>query len=368
MTTTTRKRAAGITSTAAELLAALTVVMRAVPTRGPKPILANVRLGDGVMTGTDMDVRIETAMAFTCEPVLLPAARLHAILRTLPKNADVTITPKGTSVTIKSTGGQWDFPTEDAAEYPTWEPTGAKPIARLPSDQFVRAVRAVAYATDNESSRYALGAVLIDVTGGNPVFVATDGRRLSAVETETDQAVDDSQTLVPAAAIRTMAALAAGDEGSVQLEATGSEVICTVGDHTVTARLIEGKFPRWRDVFPSRDIEPHVVQSRELASAVEAAAICTSEQSLGVTFDFGSVLTLTSKSAEAGEASVTCDVTTAAKPGRVKLNPSFVTDFLSALDAEDEPHVDLEVGGPGDAVVLKCGDVRGVIMPLAEDA
>lgn len=361
-----RKKTAGLTFTAGDLLDTLTAVMRAVPGHTPKPILQNVRIGDGLMTGTDLEVRIDAEIGQHCDPFLVPAARLQQILRSVPKDAEATITPNGTSVTIRAGGGRWEIPTEDAAEYPTWEATEAKPIARFPADQFARAVRATVYATDSDSSRYALGSVLVEVKDGNPTFVATDGRRLSAVETETDQAVDDSSTQIPARAIRLMATLAGG--GSVQLEATKAEVVCTTDGAVITARLTEGRFPKWRDVFPERDIEASAVVVRDLEAAVRAASVCTSEQSKGVTFAFGSVLTLTSQSAEAGQASVTCDVTTPGKAAKVKLDPRFVLDFLAGLNADDEPHVEIEAAGPGDAVVLRCGDVRGVIMPLAEDA
>lgn len=368
MTTATKERnkTNGLTFQAGDLLETLTAVMRAVPGHTPKPILHNVRIGDGLMTATDLEVRIDCEIGQHCEPMLVPAARLQQILRSVAKDAEVAITPSGASVTIKAGGGRWEIPTEDAAEFPTWEASEAKPLARFPADQFARAVRATVYATDQESSRYALGSVLVEVSDGNPTFVATDGRRLSSVETETDQAVDDSSTQIPARAVRLMAALAGG--GSVQLEATKAEVVCTTDGAVITARLTEGRFPRWRDVFPERDVEASVVVVRDLEAAVRAASVCTSEQSKGVVFNFGSVLTLTSQSAEAGQASVTCDVTTPGQPARVKLDPRFVLDFLAGLDANDEPHVEVEAAGPGDAVILKCGDVRGVIMPLAEDA
>jgi DNA polymerase-3 subunit beta len=216
-----------ISSTAGELLDALAAVMRAVPGHTPKPILQNVRIGDGLISGTDLEVRIDREIGQHCEPFLVPAARLLQILRS------VRVTPRCTSCQMRRAlhdqgrWRKWEIPTESAVEFPSWEPTEAKPVCRMPADQFVRAIKAVAYATDQESSRFAIGAVLVEVADGNATLVATDGRRLSCVEVETDQAVDDSTTLIPARAIRLMATLATGTEGSVQLEATKSEVVCT---------------------------------------------------------------------------------------------------------------------------------------------
>ena len=365
MATATKKRTNGIELAASDLKAALAAVSPAVPSRSQKPIYQAVRLGDGVLTGSDGEVRIDVTIDYHGDAILLPHGRLSQILGAATGDT-VTLQPGDTSCVVKAGSGTWTLPTENAIEYQLWEPTDAKPVTRLPADQFVRAVRGTVYATDQKSSRFALGSVLMEVTDGNPTFVATDGRRLSAVETETDQAVDDSSTQIPAKALGIMRDLAGG--GSVQLEATKAEVICTTDAAVITARLVDGRFPRWRDVFPERDVEASVLPVRDLEAAVRAAAVCTSEQSKGVVFNFGSVLTLTSQSAEAGQASVTCDITTPGKAAKVKLDPRFVLDFLAGLDADDEPHVEIEAAGPGDAVILKCGDVRGVIMPLAEDA
>ena len=170
--------------------------MRAVPAKSAKPVLQNVRLGDGLLTGTDLEVRIDREIDYHGEPMLLPAYRLNAILRAATGD-EVILIPNESSITVKCGAGSWTLPTENVNEYPTWEAGELKAVCRLPADQFSRAAKATVYATDNESSRYALGGVLIDVKDGNPTWVATDGRRLACVETETDQAVDDSQTIIP---------------------------------------------------------------------------------------------------------------------------------------------------------------------------
>lgn len=366
---------------AGELLAALHDVGRVVSSRSPRPILSNVRIGGGLITGTDLEVRIERTLATDCEPMLLPADRLTAILRSCRGTDDVSLTPSGSSVKVKCGRGSWTLPTEDAAEYPTWDVEGAQPVCRLPADQFVRAVRAVSYAADSESSRYALGAVLIDVADGRPTFVATDGRRLSAVETETDQAVDDRTQgdddeeqkkrpplLVPVNAIRIAASLAESDDDAVQIMATKSEVTFEGKAFTITARLVEGRFPKWRDVFPEPTTEPHSVARDDLLAATRAAAVVTSEASNGVVYDFAKALTLSAQSSEYGQSRVTCEVHEAGTACRVKMNPAFVRDYLTGVPSDEEPHVSILTNGPGGAVVLTTGDYRGVIMPLAEDA
>lgn len=370
MTTATKTKASSTTVRIdrAKLLAALTAVKPATPSRPAKPILANVRIGDGIITGTDLEVRIDYAIDEQCDAFLVPHERLLAIVRAATGDS-VTLTPKGTTVTVKAGGGKWELPTEDVNEYPTWEPGDAAPVCRLPADQFARAARATSYATDCESSRYALGAVLIEVTGGNPTWVATDGRRLACVETETDQAVDDRQVLVPRRVIDIVAGMATGED-SVQVTATGSEVVFELDGITVTGRVTDGKFPRWRDVLgQTGEADSTVLEVADLLSAVRAAAIVTSEQSKGVDLAWtaGDVV-ISGRSAEYGESTVKCPIVSAGTTSSVKLDPRFLADFLSHIPSDEEPQVDVVCTSPDAAVLLSCGPYRGVIMPLAKDA
>ena len=390
MTATKDRKKTALTFEAGELLDALTAVSRAI-SHGPKPILQNVRIGDGLITATDLEVRIDREIGQQCEAFLLPSARLTQILKSLPKDADVAITPNGTSVTIKAGGGRWEIPTEDAAEFPHWEPANLKPVCRLPADQFLRAATATVYATDNSSSRFALGAVLLEVENGNPTFVATDGRRLSCVETETDQAVDDRKVLIPARSLtlvngmfkkKQKAALDDEDDenqeregdidadfSSVQVLCNQSEVVFTIAKTTITARLIAGNFPRWRDVVGQPEGTPSVVDVRELLAATKAASVVTSEQSKGVRVDWiKERAVLSAESAEYGTSEVKCPAVSVGSTSRTKVDPSYLRQFLANIPKDEQPHVDVYAADSQSRVILKCGPYTGVIMPLAEDA
>jgi DNA polymerase-3 subunit beta len=395
-----KTRAGGISLSAPELKAALNAVGQAVTNRSPRPIYHSVLLSGSVLTGGDGDIRIDVMLENTPPGVnfLLPKDRFSAILGSFSGD-EITITPDDTSCVIKARTAEWTLPTEDASEYPAWDVVDAKPITRMPADQFVRAVKGVVFAADNESSRYALGAVLIEVQGDSVSFVATDGRRLACVTCERRQveSTDDTKTLVPYAALSKCLKLLpkkknskrAEDEDNdnpaeydcgtlaVQIEATSKEVVFTIGPiandavqpaKVVTARLLDGRYPRWRDTLPERKAKSTTVSRADLLSATRAAAICTSDESRGVQFVFsGDGIWLHGQSAEKGESSVTCDVVEAGDKATVKLDPLFVQQWLGGIDSEAQPHVDVEVVDADSAVILRCGDNTGVIMPMAAE-
>ena len=368
--TATRRKAkntTGFTVPTSALSTALSCVSAAVPARSPKPILQNVLIADGAVHATDLELAITTPLeGATCDPILLPHARLTAIINASTGD-EVTLTPDGSVCVIESGTGTWRLPMEDSKEYP---PRGSnssgKSIGRLPCDQFRALVGTVKFATDNESSRFALGGVLVEFKDGTMSFVATDGRRLCVASCEIDQSLDDSATLVPRRVIDVLYRLATTDD-AIQLEADASSVYATIGGTTVTGRLVEGRFPRWRDAEPTREhLTPTLVQVGELVKACRMARICESEASRGVVWTFtDSGIFMQARSSEFGESSATCEIVEPGTACTVKLDPAFAIEWLQQLDPAETVQVEAE--SESTAVIFRAGDCRNVVMPMSRD-
>lgn len=335
-------------------------------------MLQNVLIRDGVITATDLELRITAPLEESRgHTLLLPFARLSQIVGSLVGTDDVTLAIDGTVCTVTGGSGEWKIPVEDAAEFPAAGYTSSDPIARLPSDQFVALVNSVRFATDNESSRFALGAVLIEWQreSGTLTFVGTDGRRLCAASAEIDQDTDDCQVLAPRRVVDVLVRLCKATD-AIQLERTASELIATVDGVIVQARLVEGRFPAWRDVEPTTDATPSLVVAGALLHAVRQAAICTSEDSKGVTLaitDEG--LWLHGQSSSFGESSATCGLVESGHACTVKLDPRFVCEWLECGSIDPAETVCLTATDADSAVVLSASEtIRTVIMPLARDA
>jgi DNA polymerase-3 subunit beta len=380
MATATRERkTTGITLDLEEFKRAVRIAGMAVARKANNSAITNVCIGNGLVTGTDLDCRIDVElMDAQCEPILLPKSRLHTILLNAT-GSTVTLTPDGSTCKIKAKGCEWKLPTEPASEFPLWEPEDLHPMMTLTGDEFRRAVKSVIYAIERESSRYALGGVLIECVGNTAFFVATDGRRMSIAEVGREAATDDfvgepkgtdkKSPIVPTSPLVWLSSEAGADE-TVSIECDAKTFRGNVGGITVTCRLIEGRFPRWRDVLGQELPQAHSVSRSDLAHAVSCAAVVATEASKGVRFAFsGDTLTLTAKSSEAGQSEVECHVESPADPATVKLDPKYVHHFLKPFGQDDEPCVAIHICKPDGKTVMKVGDsYTGVIMPLAEDA
>lgn len=380
MTTTATKerkrptRAGGTTLSATDLKAALDAVRDAAKGHAVRPVLSNVLLQDETVTATDLEIRITASLPGATGPaLLLPFARLQQIVGSLAATDEVTLTIDGTACVVKAGRGTWRLPIEDAAEFPACTNASGKPIAKLPADQFRNLMHTVKFATDKESSRYALGGVLIEYERpedkeshyGRLSFVASDGRRMTVAACDVDNDCDGSQTLVPRRVIDTLVALCSGAE-SIQLDTTGSELVATIDGTIVRARLVDGQFPAWRGIEPDHKTPHTLVVVGSLLHTCRQASVCASETSRGVKFAFTpDGLWIHGQSAEYGESSATCDLVEAGQPCVVRLDPRFVTEWLASLDAAETINVSVKDGNS--AVVLRAGDCRTTIMPMGDD-
>ncbi len=361
------------------LLAALQSATAVVPTRSPKPVLTSVKLeaapGSVVLSATDLEVgiRIEIDGVETAAPgtVLLPSTRLMAIVRESGPGTVFDIHSEGTAAVVKAPRSEFRLPAEDPLEFPSVAtfPTGeyfevAAPLVR-------ELVKRTVFATNSESSRYALGGVLVEFSPPGVIAVGTDGRRLAKMQGPVegrDGVQPDLQPIVPARAMQLIERCLGAADQPVHIAVRSNEILVKTGGTTISARLVEGRFPRWRDVFPDRPDAVRVqLVAGPLLAAVRQAAIVTSEQSKGVDFSFESgQLVLSGRSAESGESRVELPIDHAGATVRIKLDPRFMADFLRVIDPSAA--VSVEITDAQSACVCSTEDGYGyVIMPLAAD-
>jgi DNA polymerase-3 subunit beta len=237
---------------------------------------------------------------------------------------------------------------------------------------FRELIRRTVFATDTESSRYALGGVLVELSATEIIGVGTDGRRLARQQGPAESIgghTTTENTVIPTRAVQLMERALVGNDENVQLAARENDILVKSQRTTIYSRLVEGRFPRWRDVFPKHAENVKIEMTvGPFYSAVRQAAIVTSEERRGVDFTFGEgKLVLAGHGAEFGESHVELPIAYEGDPIRVKLDPRYASDFLKVLDPETTFTLHLRDGES--AVVCTTDDGYGyVIMPLAQEA
>jgi DNA polymerase-3 subunit beta len=362
-----------------KLLHAFQTVAAIAPARSPKPILQNVKLevaGDSAtLMATDLEVGIRYDVAGI--EVEAPGAALLAVGRfgsILRESTDATfrIESDHDGTTVRGERSQFKLPAENPLDFPAIAQFSDKSYYEIPARLFRELIRRTVFATDNESSRYALGGVKLEWQDDKLTAVGTDGRRLARMEGPA-QAIGQPApfgevTVIPTRAMNLIERALAEDSSEVQLAVRQNDVLVKNPRATIYSRLLEGRYPRWRDVFPRRENSLKLnLTVGPVYAAVRQAAIVTSEESRGVDFTFGDgTLVLAGQTAEVGQSRIELPIAYDGKSISITLDPRFVIDFLKVLELEKTFTFDLQDSDA--AAVCTTDDGYGyVIMPLARD-
>jgi DNA polymerase III sliding clamp (beta) subunit (PCNA family) len=113
---------------------------------------------------------------------------------------------------------------------------------RLPSF-----IKAIVGCTDTESSRYSLGGVKCESAENVSIITVTDGRKLLNVSYGDE--CDPVDCIIEAKPLTKAYTAAAAKGRNTVFEVVDGKAMVVGGAGAATAPLIDGKFPRWRDVF-----------------------------------------------------------------------------------------------------------------------
>jgi DNA polymerase-3 subunit beta len=368
-----------ITCNREKLLSAFQTVASVAPTRSPKPILQSVKFEvtgeSAILMATDLEIGIRydvpAVEVESAGSAVLPIQRFGSILRE-SSDEKLSLESDGSGTTIRGERSEFRLPGQDPQGFPVVAVFGEKMYQEVSARLFREAIRRTSFATDNESSRYALGGVLLELESNKLVAVSTDGRRLAKMEGPATavggEASAESSLIVPTRAMNLLERAISDDDGEIQIAGRASEVLVKSPRATIFARLLEGRFPRWRDVFPPREGVASVELSiGPLLSAVRQAAIATSEESRGVDFQFSSgTLVLSAQAADVGQSRVELPIAYEGRDVAITMDPRFVADFLKVLDADKTFTIELK--DAESAALLSTDDGYAyVIMPLARD-
>lgn len=369
-----------ITCSREPLTAAFSLAASIAPTRSPKEILQNVKItasgGKLTLTATDMEVGIrldidEGVEIETEGTALLPVQRTNAILRE-SNDETLSLETDDSGIIVRGSRSKFKLPGNNPDEFP---PVGAfeeEQYHVVPTRLFRTMVKRTVFATDTENSRFALGGVLLELADTSVIAVGTDGRRLARME-GTGESVgghetSGTSTIVPTRAIQLMERALDDSQDSVDVAARASDLLLRTNNAVIHSRLVEGRYPNWRQVFPKRDDAVQIDMTvGPLFAALRQAAIVTDHESRGIDFTFADgTLKLEANTKDIGESQIELPIPYDGEAITLTMDHRYVADFCKVLDAE--AGFQMEIESSGSPALLSTEDGYGyVIMPMARD-
>ncbi len=361
------------------LLAAFQIVSTVAPARSPKAILQNVKLAVGKerveVMATDLEVvgvRMEVRGVQVDQPgeALLPTGRLTSILREVTDQEIVIEATKEASL-LRGTHSEFELPGDDPAQYPEVPNFEGANYHQVQANLLKEMITRTAFAAAQENARYALTGVLWELDEEKVRLIATDGRRLAVTQglgvMHGSHKTGVQTPVVPTKAMSLLERNLLDPEEQILVSIKPNEALFKTSRAVIYSRLVEGRYPPYKEVFPKKTTAKVQLTVGPFQSAVRQAAILTDEESKGVDFTFAkNKLTLKAHVADRGRAKVELPIDYEGKAVDIAFQPKFLTDMLHVL--EPDASVTLELVDANSAALLKAGDDYSyIIMPLTRE-
>jgi DNA polymerase III subunit beta len=364
------------------LLSACQLVGVAVAARTTKPVLANIKAiaqQDALMlmaTDLEVGVRYELRGVDVSRPgsAILPASKLISILRE-SADADVSLDADGNGTLVRTASGRFNLPGGDPNEFPDIPPfdDGGK-YHEIAGGVLRTMIKRTAFAADKleATARWAVTGVLWEAEGDKARLVATDTRRLALTEGPADvhggePGAKTPSHLIPSKAMQLLDRSITDDGELIRVALKSNEAMFQTGRALIHTRLVEGRFPPYRDIIPKKSAVKLDLPVSGFLSSIRQAAIMTDEESKRVEFRFepGQVTLTAHGGADTGRSEVVMPLPDYDGPSlTIAFNPQYVTDMLRVAESESG-RLTMEMTDGQKPVLFRVGDhYQYVVVPL----
>jgi DNA polymerase-3 subunit beta len=332
-------------------------VLRVVSPRATHPVLGGIRISasGGVveLAATDLEIFVAvTEEVGTPEDgvVVVPGKLFGEVLRSLPAGR-VSVATQGSEVMIRAGRTEFTLSTLANEDFPEFAHGEDRTSAVAEAGELARALRQVVRAASTDEVRPVLTGVLWSFSEGTVRLVATDSYRLALREVALKEGPPEGEMIVPSRALAELGRhLGVPGVGEVTIKVGDSQAACTAGRARLVTRLIEGEFPKYRQLVPEGYPNRLVVGRGEFAQAVQRVSVVAGANT-PVKIHLGEPVRLTAVEAGVGEANEELEgAVYEGEPMVVAFNPRFLGDGLEGLEGEGAI---LEVSSPTKPGVLR---------------
>tara|TARA_B100000614_G_C14557163_1_gene495930 strand:+ start:821 stop:1927 length:1107 start_codon:yes stop_codon:yes gene_type:complete len=308
------------------------------------PILGNtlIQLKDRVLTLLSSDLEVE--VCYSCDvdydgeiSSTIPSRKFADILKSL--DADVTsLEFEDNSVIIKGGKSRFKVATLPASDFPISDPGETEDI-KIDAEKLTDLMNKTSFSMGYQDARHFLNGLYLECNENTLVAVATDGHRLALSETQVGDLAGMTTCIIPRKCISELKRILTTDnvnkENLITIGINSKNLIAKTNRYVVKSKLIEGKYPDYRKVFPDDLPNTLKLNKSSFKSALHRMSILSSEQYKGVKLSLGTSsldLTTTNPLQEKGEDNIDC--TYDGEPMEVGFNLAYLLEVIDVIDTE----------------------------------
>jgi DNA polymerase-3 subunit beta len=332
-------------------VAGLQLVSSVVGSRKTMPILQNVLIeakeDSLTLSTTNLDLGIKCSVVADIQEVgsvTLPVKELVRIVRELADMEVKVSSNGGSKATVSTRGSIFNLVGMDSMEFPPLPELENSKSFNLKREELTLMLKSVSYAQSVNEERYMLKGVFFQRDEDNISLVATDGRRLAVTrKSEKSSAENTGEFILPSLTVAELERLPSV-ANKIELNFTDRQVSLKLeiaekkeetngfkGSIYLVSKVVEGKYPNFKQVIPKDDFNQAVVERELMLECVNRAALVSDEK-----------VTLRIKKNEMeifgqstlGDASESMSIDYEGEDAVVSFNPKFLLDPLKSITSD----------------------------------
>ena len=307
-------------------------------------ILSNVFLkaenNTVTFVATDSDIQVVAKTYGTVdEPgeLTVSARKLVDICKFLPDTSEISLSGYNDKLEIKCRGSNFVLKTLLAQNFPTFNEIEEGYEFGIGQMELKKAMDNTVFSMGLQDVRRFLNGIYLRVEKKNLIFVASDGHRLATSKATLDQPTQETlEFIIPRkAALELVRLIGEKENKKANFKFSNKFLLVEFGELKFMAKLMDCKFPNYRNVIPSNSGNLIKIDTKTLKGALGRVSILSNEISRGVLFTIdNNEVILASHNNEQEQATEAVQIEYDGEPMALGFNSSYVLDALKRITSE----------------------------------
>ncbi len=268
--------------------------------------------------------------------ITVSAKKLFDIVKELDADSDVELRTEASFMEIKSGRSKFRLSTLPAIDYPGIPEQDTDFSIRIDGKDLAAMIGATSFSMSTDETRKYLTGTLFEISPEQGLqLVATDGHRMALVAARLDQGVEHCHAIVPRKTVAEIKKICDEVQGQVTLSLGKRQVRLDAGEHSLTSKVIDARFPVYQDVIPSGNSEEAVVDRIRMDQILRRSMIVANEFTHDVRLQFtAGGIQVSAHNTEQEQAEEFVDADYSGREISIGFNGRYLRDVLGAVQTE----------------------------------
>jgi DNA polymerase-3 subunit beta len=320
---------------------ALNTVARVANTRGTLPILSNVMLKTSnnrlSIAATNLDIAITHYIGSKIDQegaITVPARLMQDFVSNLPDSV-LKLNLEANKLHISTNQYNSTINGVSADDFPVVPAISAGSSVSVSAIDFKKALAKVVLAASSDDARPVLTGVYFHSNNGEIIIAATDSYRLAQNNLGKNKA--EINFLVPATALNDLLRIINDADKEVVITHDDQQVQFQVSDITLVARLIEGNYPDYRKLIPTKFATTAKLARADFINIAKVSSLFARESAGSITIRIDEEekqVSINAIASQLGENTAKANAEIKGS-GEVTLNSRYLIDALNAFSTDE---------------------------------